>query len=112
MSEREKTIINFIDQGMVSGVNFITGLLLARYLGVEGYGQFVLVNAIVLFFSGIQIALVVSSMMVKAPSLDNNERAIYLNSVVVVNLQFVFIAAVILFILFLITYIQIIVFRT
>ena len=30
------------DQTMVSGVNFLTGILLARYLGVEEFGRFTL----------------------------------------------------------------------
>ena len=37
-----KTQLVLADQAVVSGANFVTGLLLARYLGPAGYGQFVL----------------------------------------------------------------------
>ena len=30
------------DQTMVSGVNFLTGILLARHLGIEEFGRFTL----------------------------------------------------------------------
>lgn len=52
-----------LDQGLVSGVNFLTGVLLARLLGVEGYGVFSLAWMAVLFLNGIQTALIISPMM-------------------------------------------------
>lgn len=52
-----------IDQTMVSGVNFCTGIILVRYLGLEEFGRFTLAWLIVLFFNSIQFAAVISPMM-------------------------------------------------
>ena len=30
------------DQGVVSGINFLTGIMLARFLGLEEFGRFTL----------------------------------------------------------------------
>ncbi len=40
------------DQVMVSGVNFLTGILLARGLGIEEFGRFTLAWMVVLFVAG------------------------------------------------------------
>ncbi len=56
-----------LDQGMVSAVNFLTGILLARHLGVEEFGRFTLVWMLVLFMSSFQLALIVSPMLSIGP---------------------------------------------
>jgi len=88
MDNRRKTHITLLDQGMVSGMNFITGLLLARFLGLEGYGQFVLAYGIILFISGIQVALIISPMMVKAPTLDEEHIPGYFQSAGILQILF------------------------
>ncbi|MCH7806642.1 MAG: hypothetical protein IH995_05810 [Proteobacteria bacterium] len=55
------------DQSMVSGVNFITGILLARYLGIEEFGRFTLAWMAVLFVNSLQHALINSPMMSIGP---------------------------------------------
>jgi len=55
--------IALLDQGLVSGCNFISGVLLARSLGVEKYGVFSLAWMAILFFSSIQNSLIISPMM-------------------------------------------------
>lgn len=60
---KNKKSLVFLDQALVSGSNFVLGILLARYLGVEGYGQFALLWLIVLFFSSLQLAYIVSPML-------------------------------------------------
>ena len=55
------------DQAMVSGVNFITGILLARFLGIEEFGRFTLAWMAVLFVNSIQHALINSPMMSIGP---------------------------------------------
>jgi len=60
---KDKKLLVFLDQGIVSLSNFILGILLARYLGVEGYGQFALFWLIVLFFSSLQQAFIISPML-------------------------------------------------
>jgi len=88
MQGRKKTNIVLADQALVSGTNFLTGLLLARFLGLEGYGHFMLAYGLVLFVSGIQVALIVSPMMVTIPKLDYFDIPIYLKSVTFQQLLF------------------------
>ncbi len=60
--KNKKTLV-LIDQMLVSGSNFLLGILLARQLGVESYGQFALLWLIVLFFSSLQLAYIISPML-------------------------------------------------
>ncbi|WP_027358828.1 lipopolysaccharide biosynthesis protein [Desulforegula conservatrix] len=57
-----------IDQAIVSGCNFLTGIIIARFLGVNEYGKFTLAWMTVLFFNSIQLAVIISPMMSLAPS--------------------------------------------
>ena len=44
-----------MDQAVVSGAGFITGVLLARFLGLSSYGVFAMSWLVVLFFGRIHI---------------------------------------------------------
>ncbi|MFQ5468940.1 MAG: lipopolysaccharide biosynthesis protein [Gammaproteobacteria bacterium] len=85
---RSKTKIVLADQVLVSGVNFLTGLLLARYLGLEGYGQYVLAYGLVLFSAGFHVAMIVSPMMVIAPRFNGEHSEKYFANVYVANILF------------------------
>ncbi|ALG68535.2 lipopolysaccharide biosynthesis protein [Beggiatoa leptomitoformis] len=52
-----------IDQAMVSLVNFLTGVLVARLLGLDAFGFFALLWTILFFFSGLQIAFILSPLL-------------------------------------------------
>lgn len=56
--------IAIADQGIVSAVTFITGIVLARCLAPREYGIFVIAYTVMLFLNGIQAALVVNPLMV------------------------------------------------
>lgn len=56
-----------IDQMVVSGVNFFLGLVLARFLGVRVFGFFSMCWLILLFFSAIFQAAIISPMMSIVP---------------------------------------------
>jgi O-antigen/teichoic acid export membrane protein len=71
------------DQAMVSGANFMTGLLLARYLGLEEFGRFTLAWMVVLFVNNLQGALVVSPMMSIGPQQRPDEEPAYYGAVAV-----------------------------
>jgi O-antigen/teichoic acid export membrane protein len=60
----------FLDQGVVSLSNFTINILLARFLGLEEFGTFVLLWMVVLFFNSLQQALIISPMMTIGPKLD------------------------------------------
>ncbi len=59
------------DQALVSGSNFILGILLARELGLNAYGSFALAWMGVLFVSSLHQAFMVSPMMTFAPKKGN-----------------------------------------
>jgi O-antigen/teichoic acid export membrane protein len=91
-----KENLAFIDQAFVSGMNFITGLALTRFLGLEGYGQYVLVYGVVLFFSTLQMSLVVSPMMAKGPVVEESIKRRYFSAMTIQQLLFCFGSAVII----------------
>ncbi|MDH5525603.1 MAG: hypothetical protein OEY01_16675 [Desulfobulbaceae bacterium] len=71
------------DQAMVSGVNFLTGILFARYLGIAEYGKFTLVWMAVLFCNGFQQAGIIAPMMSIGPKQHPNEEPAYYGAVFV-----------------------------
>lgn len=76
------------DQGMVSGVNFATGIMLARFLGLEEFGRFTLAWMAVLFVNSIQHALIISPMMSFGPKQDPGEQPTYYAAVATQQLAF------------------------
>lgn len=77
-----------IDQTMVSGVNFLTGILLARFLGLAEFGRFTLVYMAILFISGIQHATINSPMMSIGPKKSEAETDAYYGAVLFQQLAF------------------------
>lgn len=75
------------DQAVVSGNNFITGVLLARFLGPEVFGMFVLMQSVLLYVSSFQGALIFQPMMSAAPQLAESERRPYLQGVFALQLM-------------------------
>ena len=67
---------------MVSGVNFLTAILLARYLGIEEFGRFTLAWMAVLFANSIQYAMIIAPMMSTGPKQSAAERPAYYGAVV------------------------------
>lgn len=68
---------------MVSGVNFITGILFARYLGLEEYGRFTLAWLAVLFFISLQQAGIIAPMMSIGPKQEVDQEQAYYTAVLV-----------------------------
>jgi O-antigen/teichoic acid export membrane protein len=66
------------DQITVSVLNFATGILLARFLGVEAYGKFVLIYSVLLYANTLQQALIIAPMLSLAPQLEAAEKVRYL----------------------------------
>ena len=56
------------DQVLVSGSNFLCGILLARVLGLEAFGAYVIAQTYLLYANTFQSALVVSPMMTAVPA--------------------------------------------
>ncbi len=73
-----KKPILLLDQMMVSGSNFLLGILLVRSLGLESYGVFALLWMIVLFALGINQALITKPMLSLAPKMNKEDSTEYL----------------------------------
>lgn len=69
-----------LDQAVVSGCNFLAGILLVRVLGIEQYGVYVLLWMVVQFSSSIQAALLVSPAQSITPKLTSADHAEYLGA--------------------------------
>jgi O-antigen/teichoic acid export membrane protein len=62
-----KRLTVLADQALVSGSNFVLGIVLARVLGLEGYGEYALAWMVVLFASSLHQAFMVSPLYVLMP---------------------------------------------
>lgn len=71
------------DQVMVSGSNFLTNIMLARYLGLTDFGQFALAWMLVLFVHSLHEALVVSPMISIGPQQSGDGLRKYYGAVFV-----------------------------
>jgi O-antigen/teichoic acid export membrane protein len=70
-----------VDQALVSGANFVTGILLARFLGIEVFGRFTLLWMAVLFVTSVQMALVSAPMMSVGPKQAKASAPAYFGAV-------------------------------
>lgn len=85
---------SLLDQALVSGTNFLLGIVLVRLLGLEEYGIFVLLWMVVQFFASIQMALIASPMMIIAPKKSGNEKESYLSTTIYIQIIFIFILTI------------------
>lgn len=93
-----RTPAALFDQGLVSGANFITNVILARGFGIREYGVFALAWVAVLFANSLQYALIVTPMMSIGPKQKEEDRRTYYGSVLIQELTFAFLAALIMFV--------------
>jgi O-antigen/teichoic acid export membrane protein len=66
-----------VDQVLVSGSNFLTGVILARSLGLSGFGVFTLAWTAVLFLLSTQLSLITSPMMSIGPKQSAQQAPTY-----------------------------------
>jgi O-antigen/teichoic acid export membrane protein len=78
-----------LDQALASGVNFLTILILARRLGVENFGIFMLAWLVLLFFKSLQGGIIISPMMSIGPKQDFHGRDEYFGSVLLYQVMFI-----------------------
>jgi O-antigen/teichoic acid export membrane protein len=71
-----------IDQSVVSGTNFLTNVMLARFMGLREFGVFVLAWMSVLFVNSLQTALIIAPMMSIGPKQEEEDRPSYFGAVV------------------------------
>jgi O-antigen/teichoic acid export membrane protein len=83
-----KELSALCDQALVSGANFATNVILARVLGVRGYGVFALSWMAVLFVASLQWAFIVSPMMSVGPKQEEYDRPFYYGAVLAQEIAF------------------------
>jgi O-antigen/teichoic acid export membrane protein len=77
------------DQAVVSATNFLTNVMLARFMGLREFGVFALAWMSVLFVNSLQNALIVAPMMSIGPKQEDRDRPSYFGAVVVQELALV-----------------------
>lgn len=85
-SKSTHQITVLFDQALVSGVNFVMAILLARLLGIENFGLYAFGWMVVLFVGSIQLAFIVSPLFTLFPKHQN--RRDYLSGVHTIQLAF------------------------
>jgi O-antigen/teichoic acid export membrane protein len=70
------------DQSIVSATNFLTNLMLVRFMGLREFGIFALAWMSVQFVNGLQTALIVAPMMSIGPQQEEKDRPSYFGAVV------------------------------
>jgi len=95
-----RTPAALFDQGLVSGANFITNVLLARGFGIRDYGVFALAWVAVLFANSLQYALIITPMVSVGPKQEPEERPAYYGAVLLQEVIFAFSSALIMFLCF------------
>ena len=84
------------DQTMVSACNFLTTVLLARYLGIEEFGRFTLAWMVVLISVSLHGTLVNSPMVSIGPKQRADDRPAYFGALIFQHVSFVTIAFVLI----------------
>lgn len=87
-STARKGYISLVDQALVSGVNFLTALILARYMTSSDYGVFVLAFGVYLLANNVQMALITTPMTVLSAPLDEKQLRGYLSSLGLIQIAF------------------------
>ena len=85
------------DQSVVSATNFLTNVILARFMGLREFGIFALAWMSVLFVNSIQYALVVSPMMSVGPKQEKEARSSYYGAVLLQELVLVSVCFVVVY---------------
>jgi len=86
------------DQAIVSATNFLTNLMLARFMGLREFGIFVLAWMSVLFVNSLQTALIIAPMMSIGPKQEEKDRPSYFGAVIFQELVLVSICFALVFV--------------
>lgn len=86
-----------VDQSVISATNFLTNVMLARFMGLREYGIFALAWMSVLFVNSIQNALIIAPMMSIGPKQEEKDRSTYFGAVAFQELALVCFCFVLVF---------------
>ena len=77
---KPQTRYAILDQGLVSGLGFVTSIVAARLLGLQGFGLFAIAMIFAGLAQGLQNALLVAPIMTLAGTSRGRSRAFYASS--------------------------------
>ena len=87
------------DQSVISATNFLTSVMLLRFMGLREFGVFALAWMAVLFVNSLQSALIVAPMMSIGPKQEEKDRPSYFGAVVFQEMVLVSCCFVLVFII-------------
>ena len=82
-----KRTFAYSDQAVVSGTNFLVGIILARALGMDAYGTFVLGWMGVLFASSLQQAIILNPLYTLLPKKSEEEKNHFKGGIVAMQIS-------------------------
>ena len=85
------------DQSIVSATNFLTNVMLLRFMGLREFGVFALAWMSVMFVNSLQSALIIAPLMSIGPKQEEKDRPFYFGAVVFQEIVFVFFCFVFVF---------------
>jgi O-antigen/teichoic acid export membrane protein len=85
MAWASKGCLAILDQGLISGSNFLIGILLARWLAPQAYGAYALAFSVFLFLSGFHDALLLEPMSVFGPASYKDQLPAYTGKLLRLN---------------------------
>lgn len=95
ISKNKGKLLLLADQGLVSGVNFTNGILLARFLGLDEYGMFALAWMTVLFVSSLHKAFIISPLYALLPK--QTDKDAYRASLLFIQIGFSTLSLILVF---------------
>ena len=84
---KDKSLIIF-DQAIVSGSNFILGILIARFLGITEFGVFTLIWMVIMFINSIQLSFIINPMMTFSHKQNKYKRKYFFSSLFILQIAF------------------------
>ncbi|CAN5576438.1 hypothetical protein BH11BAC2_BH11BAC2_08930 [soil metagenome] len=85
---RNTTLLVYADQAVVSGFSFLSGVVLARYLGVQGFGVYSIAWLGVLIASSINQPFIIAPMQTLSGKKSPEQQSHYLQALVFKQLLF------------------------
>jgi len=84
------------DQALVSGASFVTGILLARYMGIEEFGRFTLAWLVLEFVLNLQSAMLTTPMLSIGSTHTKSDASSYYGSVIMSQISLSIISSLLL----------------
>lgn len=95
---KNATVLVYADQLVVSGFSFISSVIMARFLGVQGFGIYSIAWLGVLIASSINQPLIISPMLTLSARKNRDEKSKYLQALIFKQLLFATALSVLAFI--------------